>query len=246
MICQIKKNLIWPPPFKWGGPQKKIMKLSNSISSSNFKSLRFALSMVIKSSALLLNVPIINRNIHENWRAKYHLISRFRVFTEDQPNINNANLLDLHKAGVYKIVCLKNGKTYIGQTKTFLKRTSLHIHSLESNKHDCFELQKDWNHYGSQHFKIEILNADKSFHNDQKLLIEGEKKYLQEFLDNNVPLYNITTGILQTKQIAKYTLQISYKNKIYTRYAQVQKALNADRTKMGLEKIKYTTFPRNI
>ena len=58
---------------------------------------------------------------------------------EKQPNL----LFFYHKPGVYKMVCLSNGKTYIGETDNILERIRSHVSSLNDGTHDGNQLQKD-------------------------------------------------------------------------------------------------------
>lgn len=63
----------------------------------------------------------------------------------------------LFNPGLYKITCLKNNKIYIGQSSNILSRLGRHVDNLENTRHDCIELQKDFNQFGKQFFKFESL-----------------------------------------------------------------------------------------
>ncbi len=63
----------------------------------------------------------------------------------------------MYKRVIYKIENTENGKKYIGSTRDVKKRFKKHLSELRNNKHVNKELQKDWNEYGEESFKFEIL-----------------------------------------------------------------------------------------
>lgn len=68
------------------------------------------------------------------------------------------NLDQTGAAGVYQIICVSNGKLYIGSTaKSFKKRWGIHVCHLRKGKHHSRHLQAVWNKYGEENFKFEIL-----------------------------------------------------------------------------------------
>lgn len=58
---------------------------------------------------------------------------------------------------VYSIICLSNNKIYIGQTVDFKRRIWEHLHSLQLNKHKNHYMQQDFNTYGVNCFKFNII-----------------------------------------------------------------------------------------
>lgn len=60
-------------------------------------------------------------------------------------------------SGVYKITNIKNNKMYIGESCDIDRRWSEHIDNLECKSHYNLGLQKDWNEFGKENFKFEIL-----------------------------------------------------------------------------------------
>lgn len=78
------------------------------------------------------------------------------------------------KSGVYKITCLENGMIYIGSSKNIGARMSSHRYNLKKHSHHNYYLQEDYNLYGKNSFKFEILETCEDGH------LELEQKYLDE------------------------------------------------------------------
>lgn len=62
-----------------------------------------------------------------------------------------------HNTGIYKITNTDNGKFYIGSAVNIKQRFAQHRSSFKYNKHDNNYLQKAWNKYGKQVFKLEVV-----------------------------------------------------------------------------------------
>lgn len=58
---------------------------------------------------------------------------------------------------VYKILCLKNNKVYVGRTCNFNRRVREHKCCLKHNRHSNKYLQSDYNKYGLDCFEFIIL-----------------------------------------------------------------------------------------
>ena len=63
----------------------------------------------------------------------------------------------------YKITCLKNGKVYVGESQNVFHRLGRHTTDLQENRHDCPELQQNFNKYGKNAFKFESLTVDSKY-----------------------------------------------------------------------------------
>jgi group I intron endonuclease len=63
----------------------------------------------------------------------------------------------LFTAGIYEIRCLKNNKVYIGESANLLSRLGQHSDTLKNNRHDCFDLQQDFNKYSKTDFVFKVL-----------------------------------------------------------------------------------------
>lgn len=88
-------------------------------------------------------------------------------------------------AGIYRIVNLKNKKSYIGSSKNIIRRWYIHKSALKNNRHHCIYLQRSWNKHGAQTFKFEIIK-ELPFVSEEQLLAE-ELKVIGELL----PEYNV-------------------------------------------------------
>ena len=82
------------------------------------------------------------------------------------------NLIDYVNAGIYQITCLKVNKKYIGESQNILERLGKHTSTLNRQTHDCLSLQNDWNKYGKEQFKIQILFIGKKWEDLEKKVIE--------------------------------------------------------------------------
>lgn len=60
-------------------------------------------------------------------------------------------------SGIYIIVNLVNGKSYIGQSRNISSRQYSHFHALERNAHHNKYLQRAFNKYGSEVFVFKVL-----------------------------------------------------------------------------------------
>lgn len=58
---------------------------------------------------------------------------------------------------IYKIICIKNNKVYIGQTKHYDIRKREHINDLKASRHSNVYLQEDFNKYGISGFIFEPI-----------------------------------------------------------------------------------------
>lgn len=90
-----------------------------------------------------------------------------------------------YKSGVYKITCLENGMIYIGSSKNISNRMSDHRYKLKKNTHHNYYLQDDYNTYGLDKFKFEILEKCDE---DDCLSLE------QEYLDKLKPFQKLDNG----------------------------------------------------
>ena len=93
--------------------------------------------------------------------------------------------MKIKKSGVYEIINMVNGKTYIGSSIDLSNRIQQHILKLSNNKHPNPILQNAWNKYGKNYFYFHIL----LFCDPENTLM-----YEQLCIDGMKPKYNISTN----------------------------------------------------
>lgn len=127
----------------------------------------------------------------------------------------------LFNPGLYQIICLKNNKTYIGESSNVLSHLGRHVDNLENQRHDCLELQKDFNKYGKNNFKFESLHLGEFYQNRAV-----RKKIEKEILKNYKNLYNNQ----EKKDWPRYSQKVKINNKVYSSLREAAKNLNQSRT----------------
>jgi group I intron endonuclease len=133
------------------------------------------------------------------------------------------DISNLFNPGLYKITCLKNNKIYIGQSSNILSRLGKHVEKLENNKHDCLELQNDFNQFGKKSFLFEILEINSEFLSED--LRKKEKLLINEIPDNfryNRPNFK--------NSFSSQVIKIN--NKIYSSLNEAAKELKESRTNL--------------
>lgn len=112
-------------------------------------------------------------------------------------------------SGIYRIVCTKNGRYYIGSSSNINKRWATHKKQLSDNVHPNVFMQRAWNKYGETSFRIEILE-----HVSNDMLLSVEQNYLSEHVgsQNCMNLKLTAGGGVSKRDIDKF------------RYARVGKA----------------------
>ncbi len=60
-------------------------------------------------------------------------------------------------SGCYAILCVPNGKRFIGAAEKFYARCYQHGYRLDDGTHANKRLQADWTKYGSKAFRFEVL-----------------------------------------------------------------------------------------
>ena len=85
-------------------------------------------------------------------------------------------------SGVYQIVCVANGRRYIGSARDVYRRWAEHQKDLGNGRHHNRHLQRAWAKYGAGCFGIEILECC-----DEGALLGRE----QHWLDTSRPEFNL-------------------------------------------------------
>lgn len=94
--------------------------------------------------------------------------------------------------GIYKIVNTINSKIYIGKSQDDIeKRFQQHLRRLINDTHYNKHLQRSFNKYGAENFKLEILEIIY----DKFLFNEREKYWINYYNSSNIQYgYNLTFG----------------------------------------------------
>jgi|GEM_PF-3174999 len=93
-----------------------------------------------------------------------------------------------NKCGIYRIYFIDSDKSYIGLSKGFKSRRVQHLRVLKQGNHYNIHLQRAFNKYGEDNFRIELIEEC-----DKTELKQKEKEYIKIYdsFDNG---YNLTTG----------------------------------------------------
>lgn len=67
--------------------------------------------------------------------------------------------------GLYVIVCSKTGKIYFGESENLLYRLGMHYKELVKGKHECKQLQEDWNSHGLANISFVSLSVGPEWDN---------------------------------------------------------------------------------
>lgn len=100
------------------------------------------------------------------------------------------------KSGIYMIKNIKNGDYYIGSSCDIIKRYKTHINQLKKGKHHSIILQRAFNKYGLESFKLKIICFCEK---ELNLILE------QNYIDSLLPLYNISKSSVAPMKGRKHT-----------------------------------------
>lgn len=89
----------------------------------------------------------------------------------------------------YQITNIENGSFYIGITTDFQKRKKQHFKNLKNHSHPNYKIQEDYDKYGEQAFKIEVIEEFEGTNDDAYF---KEYELIQEKQATNS--YNILEG----------------------------------------------------
>ena len=108
------------------------------------------------------------------------------------------------KFGIYKIVCLRNGMTYIGQTSTsFSRRLSIHKTMLNYGTHSNKRLQRDFDLFGSESFVFSVVTVCNEDDDIDKLETDAISQIEAD------KCYNVMSGGSNPKRIASNDMSMS-------------------------------------
>jgi group I intron endonuclease len=100
--------------------------------------------------------------------------------------------------GIYRISNRENGKCYIGQSVSIIKRWAHHRGALNAGSHPNYRLQNSWNKHGEGQFVFEILEEcpREDLNSIEQKWIEETKSYDPQFGYNI--LREVTSGYMST------------------------------------------------
>lgn len=107
--------------------------------------------------------------------------------------------------GIYKITNKINGKVYIGQSMDIERRWEDHKLKLQNNSHHSQKLQENYNSYGENNFKFEIIeeiNEDFKIQVQKCILYILENKYIKQYdsINNGYNIEDTLDLILKGKR----------------------------------------------
>ena len=129
----------------------------------------------------------------------------------------------LFTAGIYKIMCLKNSKVYIGESNNVLSRLGRHSDNLENNRHDCIKLQQDFNTYGKHVFLFEMVDCS------VKLKSELERKKKERDYIKKIPI-NCRYNQFNKLKWNFYSQKICIKGQVFESFRKAAISLGQSRT----------------
>ena len=91
--------------------------------------------------------------------------------------------------GVYEIINLENGKSYVGSSTNIERRWGQHRCALRAGRHDNAHLQRAFDKYGEEAFEFSVIEKVA----DVDKLLEREQCWLNRYLENPDTCYNIAT-----------------------------------------------------
>lgn len=101
-----------------------------------------------------------------------------------------------NKAGVYRIVNLKNGRVYIGSTSRFKDRANGHKGNLVYKRHKNTFLQNDFNKCGEEHFVFEVVEVVM----EKEERLKREQFYIDQHYDEQKNCYNLRKSVSDTRE----------------------------------------------
>lgn len=105
--------------------------------------------------------------------------------------------------GLYCIINKKTKRRYIGETGNLANHCSEHYTMLKGNKHECKELQKDWNRLGEKSFDFYVLKSNISY-TDRVIRLNLQRQLIQKYKLN---CYNLL-GKVELKKVEKAFTQL--------------------------------------
>ena len=103
----------------------------------------------------------------------------------------------IHKSGVYKITNIETHGFYVGSSKDLWKRNTQHEWYLKNNRHCSKDFQKEYNEFGSDSFKFEVVE-----YCEPDIRRDREQIYLTLYKDND-RMYNKSTNAYTNNYVSE-------------------------------------------
>lgn len=120
----------------------------------------------------------------------------------------NQNIFNAFGPGIYQIYCKINQRRYIGESNNILDRLAKHTRNFQKGFSECYELQQDWNLYGSGAFEASVLYIGPEW-NSREARIKKESEIINSYSPEKV--YNVHSKYL--KKTAAGTTEVSLRDK---------------------------------
>jgi group I intron endonuclease len=108
-------------------------------------------------------------------------------------------------SGIYQIVNTKTKRSYIGATKNFVRRVSVHMSILKNGTHSSSLMQKDFDKYGEDSFIFGLL-----IECTKEELVSKEKELLNRYKPSYNTYLTNRGGVLKRKDKPEVSLQRAY------------------------------------
>jgi group I intron endonuclease len=104
------------------------------------------------------------------------------------------NGISLHRPGVYGIVHVPSGRTYIGSSKDISKRWTRHRVMLRSGISASLSLQSAWNIFGEDAFRFIVLEDV----TNTSALLDCEQAWVDRYRADGISLFNVSPLVKST------------------------------------------------
>lgn len=107
-------------------------------------------------------------------------------------------------SGIYRIVCVKNGRYYYGSSKHIHNRWTVHKRQLRKGTHLNQIMQRSWDKHGERLFRFELIERT-----SENRLLEVENTYLTEHFgkSNCMNIVAKACGTTRSKKLSNRPIQ---------------------------------------
>jgi GIY-YIG catalytic domain len=147
------------------------------------------------------------------------------------------NLFSAYGPGIYEIRCTENGKRYIGEAINVLDRLAKHTRNLEKGVADCYQLQLDWNLFGSPKFEGVVLYIGPEWA-DREVRLKKELEIISSYSPSEV--YNSHPDSIK-KDMQNYRVICEIKGNLFQSIAEASRATGERESKIRAKL--FSNFP---